>query len=317
MPILSWSVRIERGIVFVKKHKQAGVVSATSPSPDGTLDRRRLLRAGGLLAGAAGLGAAALAGAPAAAAATGDPVIAGGTTDAGSATSAVTAAASTATLRLSNTSSGAQLNLQPVAAGATPTVTAGDLVNVAGDLWFDHGSRGSGSVYTSVSANQLLPITPQRAADTRTASGRTRLVNRVGNVDSSGRALAGHTLELDLSDLVFEGTAVYLNLTVVGPAGSGFLTVWPSGARPNTSSLNYLANQVIANFAVTALSTADTVLLQSTALTHLVVDVVGFVAGDWSHVNPTIHPAAAALAQLAVAPPAARRTAPDWFAAHA
>ena len=43
-------------------------------------------------------------------------------------------------------------------------------------------------------------------------------------------------------------TAVAMNVAVNAPEGDGFLAVYPCGAVPNTSSVNYRSGQTVANF---------------------------------------------------------------------
>ena len=71
---------------------------------------------------------------------------------------------------------------------------------------------------------------------------------------------------------------VALNVTVVGPAGSGFVTVYPCGAsRPNVSNVNFAAGQILANLVVATVSAQGTICLFTSVPTHLVVDVFGWL----------------------------------------
>ena len=49
-------------------------------------------------------------------------------------------------------------------------------------------------------------------------------------------------------------SAVSLNVTVAGPIGTGFVTVYPCGERPVTSSLNFVADQIVPNAVIAPLS---------------------------------------------------------------
>jgi hypothetical protein len=72
-------------------------------------------------------------------------------------------------------------------------------------------------------------------------------------------------------------TAVVLNVAVTAPVGPGHVTVWPGGARPVASSLNFeRAGQTIANQVIAPVDAAGTLRLHTTTATHLVVDVSGF-----------------------------------------
>ena len=50
-----------------------------------------------------------------------------------------------------------------------------------------------------------------------------------------------------------------LNVTVVDPAGPGYVTVFPCGAQPTVSSLNYIVGQTIPNAVIAPLSAAGEV----------------------------------------------------------
>ncbi len=70
--------------------------------------------------------------------------------------------------------------------------------------------------------------------------------------------------------------AVALNVTVVQPTASGFVTLWPCDvARSLSSNVNYLQNQVVANGVIAPVSSAGTVCLYSLADTDVVVDLAG------------------------------------------
>ena len=259
---------------------------AASTAGDGSgtvMDRRALLRAGGLVAGIAGIAGIAATHAPSADAATGDPVLAGASNNGGTSPTGLTANTWQPTLILDNAGTGVPLRL--TAQSEPEFVDSGDLMNIGGDLRFAHADYFVASVYTTLTASQLVPVTPVRVADTRTSAGRANIVNRTGNLDSAGRLIGGHSVEVDLRDHVYGGTAVFANLTVTQPVAGGYLTLWPSGPRPGTSTLNYSAGQVVSNFCVSGLSGTDTVRVYAQRTTHVVLDVVAFAVGDPSNVN--------------------------------
>ena len=281
-------------------------VDNTAENTAGTvLNRRALLRASGVVAGIAGIAGYAATQAPSAAAAAGDPVLMGQSNAAGTSSTGLAAGMDTPTLVLTNSGRGAPLRL---AEHTFPDwmMDSGDLINVGGELAFAHAASFVGSVYTSVTASQLVPVRPFRAVDTRTAAGRANIVNRSGNLDGAGRLIGGHTIEIDLSDQVYLGTAVFANLTVTQAVAEGYLTLWPSGTRPGTSSLNYLADQIVANSCVSGLK-SDTVRLYAQSTTHVVLDVVAFAAGSPDDVRAAIQPFAGASTLAAPA-----RKAPAW-----
>jgi len=277
--------------------------STAGDTSGAAMDRRTLLRAGGLVAGIAGITGYAGAQAPAAGAATGDPVLAGASNNGGTSPTGLTANSSQSTLILANTGTGAPLRLTPQ--DEPESVESGDLINTGGELRYAHASYYVATVYTALTASQLIPVTPARVADTRTAAGRANIVNQRGNLDSAGRLIGGHFIEIDLRDLVYAGLAVFANVTVTQPVARGYLTVWPTGPRPATSTLNYVAGQSVANFCVCGLSSEDTVRVYAQQTAHVVLDVVGFAVGNPTNVHrPLLAPDASRLASPAGTPPA-------------
>jgi hypothetical protein len=267
------------------------------------LNRRALLRASGVVAGIAGLAGYAAAQAPAADAAIGDPVVIGKSNYAESALTRLITDVSGPTLFLGNSGPGSPLRLQGHYSDRF-VFDSGDLMNVNDDLRFAHDDFNLATVLTSYNASHVVPVIPFRAVDTRTTAGRANIVNRAGNLDSAGRLIGGHSIQIDLGDEVFQATAVFANLTVTQAAASGYLTVWSSGARPVTSALNYSAGHASSNFCVSGL-TSDTLRLYARSTTHVLLDVGAFAVGKRSDVNAALLPSTATLAGAA-------RKAPDW-----
>jgi hypothetical protein len=260
----------------------------------GQVERRALLRTGGaaVAAGVAGLTAVEMVTASSAQAASGDPLLMGRTDNtAGTDPTSLTSAATTSpTFTLANTAAGvAPLRL---AEKATPdnadALDSGDLVNFDGHLYYTDRDFGVGFVYTEYTSSQLVPITPQRILDTRTVAGRSHITNPSGNLDSAGRLRAGKTIVISMGGLVVAAVAAYCNLTAVTPSTAGYLTLWAGGTRPPTSSINYAAGAVIANFAVTGTSATDTVSIFSYATSHVLLDVAAFAVGNAGQVTAAV-----------------------------
>jgi hypothetical protein len=74
-------------------------------------------------------------------------------------------------------------------------------------------------------------------------------------------------------------SAVSLNVTVAQPEGSGYVTVYPCGTRPEVSSVNYVAGQVVANAVIAPVSADGEICLYSFAPTHLLADINGYFPG--------------------------------------
>jgi hypothetical protein len=76
-------------------------------------------------------------------------------------------------------------------------------------------------------------------------------------------------------------TAVAVNLTVVNPSSTGHLRVAGEGAAAlSTSSINFKAQQILANngiFALSDLGTLSVYCSMSTGSVHLLVDVFGYL----------------------------------------
>jgi len=73
-----------------------------------------------------------------------------------------------------------------------------------------------------------------------------------------------------------------MNVTAVTPSKAGWLTIWPSGAMPTASNLNFVAGQTVANLVVVMVGAGNTVKLGNTVggagagSTHVIFDVVGW-----------------------------------------
>ena len=163
---------------------------------------------------------------------------------------------------------GAAANLVVVGVGADGSISiyleAGN-ANVIVDLlgWFDGGGPGApaGATYHA--------ITPHRFVDTRSiqtpkmASEETRAFLL--------RASAGVPNDASV-------TAVVANVAAVEPAGGGYLTTFPTGgARPDTSSVNFVPDQNRANLAFMTLSNAgQSSVFAFGAPTHVLIDVAGY-----------------------------------------
>ncbi len=126
------------------------------------------------------------------------------------------------------------------------------------------GACGGGACgdVTFGTANRFHPVTPFRSNDTR--------------VDSGGRVRAGTTRMFNLRNVPGDATAVTANITAVNPAASGYLTVYPCGARPATSSLNYQAGDVRPSQVTVSLSPIDQLCVYSLADVDVIIDVAGW-----------------------------------------
>jgi subtilisin family serine protease len=127
----------------------------------------------------------------------------------------------------------------------------------------------------------FAPLTPARILDTRSGA-------RLGALDGTGAAL---TLQVaGRGGVPVSGvSAVALNVTVVdGLANSfgGYVTVFPCGARPDASNLNFVSGQTVPNAVIAPLSASGTVCLYVYGTAHVLADVSGYVVAGFSPVTP-------------------------------
>lgn len=130
------------------------------------------------------------------------------------------------------------------------------------------------------SAAGFQPLVPARLLDTR--PGATTVD---GRDSGAGTRTAGSTTELVVAgrgSVPADAAAVVLNVTAVDTRAAGYLTVFPCGsARPNASSVNFDAGQVVPNAVVTKLGPSGSVCLFAQSSTDVIVDVNGwFGAGQ-------------------------------------
>ena len=144
---------------------------------------------------------------------------------------------------------------------------------------------GAGSVLTTSASSPtagsvFVPITSCRLLDTRPAP---------DNIGPRATALGvDDTLEVAVRGsngnctIPVDATAVSLNVTVVGPTSTSYLTVFPSDAspRPLVSSLNWTAGQAPTANAVTSRLSADGHLsfYNLSGRVDLLADIVGYYA---------------------------------------
>jgi hypothetical protein len=116
-------------------------------------------------------------------------------------------------------------------------------------------------------------VGPTRVLDTRTPDGGGCLSGpgaKVIDLDAKVPAVAG-------------AGAVALNVTAIGGDQAGWITVWPGGTRPTTSSLNFDPHAAVPNMVVTAMGDGGTISVGgSKGCAHVVIDLIG----SYSSANP-------------------------------
>jgi hypothetical protein len=136
-----------------------------------------------------------------------------------------------------------------------------------------------------------------RLCDTRAMSSFTASNQCNGPGTAAGTLPAGGTQNVQVTDgtnIPNGATAAVLNVTVVNPSASGFVTVYPEGGdQPNASNLNYAAGQTSSNRVIVPLSAAGGITAFSSAATDLIVDVSGYfsaAAGSGSQFTAAVAP---------------------------
>ena len=127
----------------------------------------------------------------------------------------------------------------------------------------------------------LRAVTPVRVFDTRNGTGGVP-VAKVGALDGSATALEVSILSA-IGQSAGAVSAVSLNVTATGTSVSkygGYVTVYPcGGAPPNSSNLNFVANQSVPNAVIVPVSATGTVCFYVYGQADLIADVNGWFAG--------------------------------------
>ena len=113
----------------------------------------------------------------------------------------------------------------------------------------------------------FVALAPCRLADTRPdgGTGYARVNPLTISISTVGRC-----------GIPAGATSLALTLTVVQPAGSGFLTAWPGDQPlPTVSNLNYQALQTRANGSITKIDSTGSLRVFTSVPAFVVVDVVG------------------------------------------
>ncbi len=131
------------------------------------------------------------------------------------------------------------------------------------------------SAATAAGPLQFYSVAPCRVADTRNAIG-------PAGGPPLGAFATRHFRMRGICGIDSAAVAVSLNVTVVAPTSSGYLTLWPSGtAQPTVSTINFVSNDVLANGAIVPLADAVSsnelaVFNGSSGSTNIILDVTGY-----------------------------------------
>lgn len=106
-----------------------------------------------------------------------------------------------------------------------------------------------------------------------------------GRFSGGGPVPAGGTVAFDVvgrSGVPTDVAAVAVTVTVTEPTGPGFVTLFPCGAVPPTSTVNFARGQTVAGSAISGLSGDGRLCVYSMTQTHVVVDVTGAFADGFT-----------------------------------
>jgi hypothetical protein len=195
-------------------------------------------------------------------------------------------------------------NLVEVGIGTNGEVSISS--SAAADIVVDLEGYTSPTASGGTGAGLFNPLAPAgRLCDTRPGnpsnlSGGDAQCNGSANGGATLPAGGTQTIQVTTNNGVPAGaTAAVLNVSVVNPAQSGYVTVYPEGAdRPFTANVNYQAGQTTGNRVIVPLSTGQTssgqVAIFSSQATDVVVDVSGYYSSaggsgsDYTSVGPPI-----------------------------
>jgi len=150
-------------------------------------------------------------------------------------------------------------------------LSAGDTVDL--QLYEDPTSPfgffvGTNMTISARPATQLVPVTPCRVVDTRTANG------GFGGPPIQGGTARSFPIPQGACNIPPTAAAYSLNVTVVPHGPLGYLTVWPTGGnQPNVSTLNSLDGRVKANAAIVPAGYQGAVSVYVTNTTDVILDI--------------------------------------------
>jgi hypothetical protein len=129
-------------------------------------------------------------------------------------------------------------------------------------------------------------ITPTRYADSRNQS------TFDSQFRDTGPRAGGTVWEIALEgrpSTPTDAIAAVVNVTVTGAADHGYATVYPCGAMPTASSVNYRPGDTRSNELIAKLSPAGSICIYTLADAHVIVDVVGFLhdSPGYTAITPT------------------------------
>ena len=130
-------------------------------------------------------------------------------------------------------------------------------------VYNDGGSHIIVDLFGTIAGDGVNPHPPERILDTRNTATPT----------------AGATIEVTVNGT--PGDAVIANVTATNVTSPGYVTVWPSGPRPNASNLNpEYPGQSIANLVLTRIGPDNKIRLYTHNGADLIVDTFATIAAS-------------------------------------
>ncbi|MCU1392387.1 MAG: hypothetical protein JWM34_815 [Ilumatobacteraceae bacterium] len=131
-----------------------------------------------------------------------------------------------------------------------------------------------------VTGGRFVAIDPVRALDTRTAA----LVPTgwVAHVPSNESVVVPVT-----AAVVGGASALVLNVTSTQAQSPGFLRAQPTGSVPSSSTVNYVAGVDASNSVIVPVGPDGTVSIYTSAASHIVVDITGYITGTGAAASTT------------------------------
>ena len=130
-------------------------------------------------------------------------------------------------------------------------------------------------------AARYTPIVPNRVVDTRAdpAYHVGPLSRFADHSDPRSLTVTGGSTGVPVG-----ATAIIANVTAVDPTAASHLDVWPDGSpHPDSSNLNYVAGQTVANLVVVKVSAGGKIdLVNQNGSVDVIVDIVGYFTVDAS-----------------------------------
>jgi hypothetical protein len=121
---------------------------------------------------------------------------------------------------------------------------------------------------------KFTSTTPFRLTDTRDRNRPELNDGTGGNPVGTGQML---TIQVaGQRGVSADAKAISANFTVIGSATSGFLTAWPCGQQPATSTVNYGIGNAVANGAQMPLSASGQLCVYVSNTVHVIVDINGW-----------------------------------------